>query len=333
MYKKIVLKFIFFSFLCFLIIKSFAIYAYPYVQSPLKTSWQTKSKMSKNFKKYYNNYVIIGSSRALALNPRRIEDKTEMKFLNLSIASAKIPYVYYTLQRLIKSGAKIDGIYIDIPASNNMKASLKGVFGEKSFLSYEEVLDLSLYYPNAIEYYEQTRTFGKNYVDENLYKIFKDYIKYNLGKNENRSFSKKLIKKRGHRIFGDGKCTKEQALKYRKIVFEITQRAVLATQKQYLRRIINLLEKEKINFKFFFSAYPSESKKIFNLGIGNYIDLLELIPKEHRKDRVLILDESLFNDGSHVNLEGSKKFTDYFIQEVLEVDLNEQYETFLIKYD
>lgn len=333
MYKKIIFRFTIFSIILFATLKLVAIYTFEYAPNYMATIWKLKSNISKNYDNSLPLNIIIGSSRTLSLNPKKIEILSNEKFINLSVPSAQIPYVYYTLKRIIDRKVKINSIYIDIPASNNMGYRESGGAFNQNFIRYfitkNELSEYKKYNKYSLESYKNTRKFGKEYVNKDLGFLIKGYI---FKRNKNELDKNRLVKDLGYTLMGDPKrkSNKEESLKYRKIVFQVASRKVPEIQKIYLKKIIQLLSNSNVKYKFFFSPYPTVSTKLDNLGLGNYIELLRIIPRNNIDLKSLLLDEKFFIDGSHPNLKGSDINNRYFVQEILGKDLNEHFNLFVV---
>jgi hypothetical protein len=306
----------------------------------MKTIWNLKSEWSLKFSNEYPKNIIIGSSRTLALNPNIIYKSTHKKFLNLSLPSAQIPYVYYTIKRLFDSNIKIKTIYIDIPASNNMHNGelLKGAFNQnfiRYFLTKNELKEYSIYNKYALEHYNNTRFYGKDFVNKDLSKLLIGNMRNIVGGDKNLQDIETLTNNYGYALIGNKNrsSNNKEAIKYREIVNTKTNRFNIPTiQLIYMENLLTLLKKNNnIKYKFFFSPYPNISSNYDNLGMGNYIKLLSMIPKENIHTNILLLDSKYFSDGSHPNLKGSTIFNEYFIQEVLGIPLKKPFDLFYLK--
>lgn len=313
------------------LLKLFTINIFEFIPNKMATNWKLKSSISSNYSDKLPKNIIIGSSRTLALHPTKIKSLAKKEFINLSVPSAEISYVYYTLKRIIDKNIKINSVYIEIPASNNMSSGFNDHF-IRNFVSKDELQEYSKYNEHSLDRYHNTRKYSKDYVNKDLNFFVKGLIKYTILDHSNDLYNNKLLKNGGYTLIGDPKrkASTKEALSYRRIVEKVTASSVPTAKKVYLKKILNLLSKHDISYKFFFSPYPKASKQIKNLGLGNYVKLLYTIPNNNINTNVLILNDDLFIDGSHANLKGSEMFNKYFVQNILGIDLKKKFSTYEI---
>ncbi len=289
-------------------------------QDPEKIVWDLKKSWAEQSHKL--DYVIIGSSRSLALDPSVIEKNTKLTGLNFSAGGAQLPYVYYQLQRLIKHST-IKHVYIElVPAQlTTSEYSLKMAFGERFIRYYaddEIIAELSQVFPEVTHFYREL-----SFIQRNSYPLTYMYDKLKVWhQGLGTDYIEGWIKTHhGAYIFGPPAFPMEQ----RTFAFDVPKNLrsfdnpISPVSEFYFDRLLELLEAKQIATTFFFSPISEDRVASLQQTDHEYFNTQKLIFKMQQKglQGQIVYPSKWFSDGFHLNYPGSLKFSEDFAECVI----------------
>ena len=197
--------------------------------------WNFKTNIIDNYEYYNYENIIIGSSRAFALDPRRVETLTGKSYINLSTGGSEVTYVYYALKRILDKGVNIKNVYINIPPNNNIKTSLDTSYGERFirwFVTKREASELDKYKKGTLDKYNNTRFLGDEYIYSDFFDLFKKIKMYILTNVTYTNMTNTLKESKGFFVTGKNDeldfkkvnktCAVKSLLKYRLKIKDLT---------------------------------------------------------------------------------------------------------------
>ncbi|MBP3952649.1 DUF1574 family protein [Bacillus suaedae] len=300
-----------------------------------RATWKAKSSMIDNINTYSYDYLIIGTSRTLALNPSYLSRNYNTETVNLSVGGATAPSVYFFVERLLEQDIKPKKIYIELNPMNltSHDTNVQTTLGER-FIRFvakkDEAIDLSTYDSSALEKYRRINSFPFN---DYFYKDNGTLIEGIRRRLNNRLSDGQMIEKlkdnKGFFLFGkdtldfseiNNQINTADAIHYGEYIHTYTTQEIPVLTQVYFKRLLEKLESSNIDYHFFFSPMPQGRKMIENLSFGKMTELYNQIDKDKITSSVLLLDEKYFSDPSHVNYRGSIKYNDYFNQCIVTAD-------------
>jgi len=295
-----------------------------YVHMPERAMWLAKSRMIDNYRYKDSDVIIIGSSRAMAINPERLQQQYNVNAINFSVGGATTPSTYFLIKRLLNNNSKIRKVYLEFAPINmsNKDTGLDASLGE-NFLRHvatkEEAEELDANLPGALDMYRKIHTFPfTKYVNMKDISLLEGVlIRWRTGKSDD-GVAKKLIAQKGWFLYSGSISSDDQknssleikANEYYKMTDKYTETIPTVTG-EYFSKTIRLLNERKVDYAFFFSPIPNVAKQYNNLAFGRTYNLFKNA-SSNVNDAVPVFPNKLFSDPSHVNSEGSIYFTSFF---------------------
>jgi len=294
-----------------------------YVCDVDRATWITKAKMIDQLDDTYHGDIILGTSKALALNPQYLNQKYGIDIINLSAGGANPPTIYFFLKRLLNNNVKPHKIYIEISPENlKNDTDINNALGERylRFLAnYNEAVELDEYYPVSLQKYKRMHTFP--YPDYFCKKwstlLLGSYKRFSTGFSDSKIYNA-LESNGGFYIFGKETIdfssidisTDEKHIKDFEKNYDMNDVPYISVSEIYLDKIITLLEENHIDYSFFFSPFPKsrDPQKIFGRSESFY----QKISPNRIDKQLLFLDDEYFVDQAHLNYKGSILYNEYF---------------------
>ncbi|MFC4322598.1 DUF1574 family protein [Litchfieldia salsa] len=292
-----------------------------------RATWEAKDRMIDNIHDYNYDYLILGTSRTLALNPLYLEEKYQTKTINLSVGGATAPSTYYFLERLLEKKIKPKKIYIELNPMNmsSFDTDVNTTLGER-FIRFvaekDEIRELANYEEAALTKYKNIHSFPFNdyfyktnkMMIDGMFKRFDDKI-------SDDKMTQTLLTNKGFFLFGkdtldfseiNRTIRRQDSINYGNFISKYTQEEVPLLTKIYFEKLLSTLENSNIDYYFFFSPMPEGRAVIEDLSFGKMSELYNQIDPDKISSSILLLDEQYFSDPSHVNYYGSIIYNDYF---------------------
>ena len=303
---------------------------------------ETKKKWvnTQSFSEF--DYIIIGSSKTLAINPKIIEDNIGLKGINLSMGGCNIICEYYTLKNIIKNNIKVPKLYINIIPEQLSKYSIYSYrkYGQKYLRYYfneNEAKEINNYLPNFYDFYTEVNKINYRINSDSFYIKsmlieFEYLIKY--GKTASKLLYSELNKTKGfylfsEPVFSDKVNTEFNSNNYININHKLNENLPEVSE-LYFNKLLELLKNNSIDYKFFFSPFQVHMAEYSNLSFSKSMKLFGSLDNKLIK-HVLLQDKQYFVDESHLNYSGSLVYNDWFINRVLVNNGNKTYKEYLLK--
>jgi hypothetical protein len=317
-----------------------------YVHMPERALWLAKSRMVEGYRYRTGDVVIIGSSRAMAINPERLRKQYNLRAINFSVGGATTPSTYFFLKRVLKNNPGIKKVYLEFAPMNMTKkdTGLEASLGE-NFIRYsataEEALELDKDLPGALAMYHAIHSFPfarfANMKDMSLLEGV--VVRWRTGNTDTKLIDNiaadggyflypvKFAPLLGSRTTAFDREADEG---YKKLS-EYTKTLPPVTAVYYYK-IIKLMEEKNIECNIFFSPVYNAQFKYDHLAFGATYQLFKST-NGIVNDNIPVLGMECFSEPSHVNYKGSEKFTDYFNKCVIngECDGNSTARLFAVK--
>ncbi|MDD2898188.1 MAG: hypothetical protein PHI31_05690 [Desulfuromonadaceae bacterium] len=293
---------------------------------PERTMWLAKAKMIDSYKYRDGDVVIIGSSRAMALNPEFIQSRFGTSAINFSVGGATTPSTYFFIKRILANNPGIKKVYLEFAPINmsSKDTGLSASLGE-NFIRYvatkEEVEELELDLPGALELYRSIHMFPfSKYINmKDLSLLESIVIRWRTGKS-NEAERRQIIDRKGFLLYPSLNSDNEsqnslfdkRANEYYAKIDKLTEKLPSVTA-VYLRKMLTLLNSRKVEYVIFFSPVPHVGSLYKHLAFGETFELFKQY-SSHINDRILIYDNKYFSEPSHVNKNGSDLFTGFFYE-------------------
>lgn len=315
--------------IAFLLINVFRYYAENYSFDLERIIW-LKKKDWQNTKKLSNyDYVVIGSSKTLAVNPQQIYNTTKMNGINFSVGGATILYHYYTIKNLIENNKneKLPFFYINlIPYQLSEKSMLNNYLFNRKFIKFyskkEDALEINKYINDFYSDYKAITNI--NYQMYSYYTLLKNiYIDlkyyYNFNSSASKLLNLELEKSNGFYLFAEPIFSHKVNNQNGSFHNHNTQLNDELPDVSYIyfNKLITLLERNNLKYKFFFSPYNERQKEFEQLNFANSLKLFKNINSKNIQNKVLLLKRKCFVDPQHLNFNCSKTYNDWFINKVL----------------
>lgn len=296
-----------------------------YVYMPERALWLAKARMIKEYKYSDGDVVIIGSSRAMAINPEQLRKQYNVNAVNFSVGGATTPSTYFFLKRILKSNPNIKKVFLEFAPINMSRkdTDLEASLGE-NFIRYvasvEEAAELEMDLPGALPKHESIHSFPYskfiNMKDVSLLEGL--VIRWRTGKTDLGTIQN-IVSKRGFFLYPEkftfssddqNNAFDRQADDGYKSLADFTRKIPPVTG-IYYNKIVELLKEKNINGVIFFSPMYGKGLNYYNLGMGETYALFKS-SSSVVNDNILVLEKEYFAEPSHVNKNGSEKFTDFF---------------------
>jgi len=257
---------------------------------------RSKFQFLRSYENQFVDYVFLGSSRVEnAIIPNQIENLTGKKAVNFGFQAAKLKDVLFLLKMLKEYNIKYDKVLIQVDYIFNLED------GYSNILEY-----------NSVPFYkdsENVKAHFSSFDNENHYFYNFPFLRYALydQKNGVRELISNLFlkKKIYHEQKGFMKIeghTKDS---------QITLPNKIINENIYLNEIILFLKTNDFNVVFYTAPFRNNTKNL------DYIDKLNKKIPNLFDFSTSLQDETLFNDGSHLNYNGAVFFTEILTQKIL----------------
>jgi len=288
--------------------------------------WDMKTNLISSINPNNYDYIIVGSSKTLALNPEYILNKTDLKGINLSVPGATILYHYYAIKRLIEENSTLPKIFINLVPYQLEKEAMEETYtGNKKlcrwFIKDKEALEVNKYIQSF--YNDCKKIKNKTFImysDSSLLRSLNTEISYFIKhrKTATNLLKHELNNNKGFYLVGEelvfSNKVKHIHNKFSNKNVLLAKNGVSPTSKIYFNKLMKLLKENKVEYTFFFSPFYSEQAKFTNLDFGQSIYLFNQIDNKSIMKNVLLLDGINFTDGQHLNHKGSIIYNDWFIK-------------------
>ncbi len=306
----------------------FALYSYVYI--PDRALWKSKGEMIDKYKYKDGDIIIVGSSRAMAINPVQLHQKYHVRAYNFSVGGATTPSTYFFVKRILDENPGARKLYIELTPINMtyQDTSLNASLGE-NFLRYvatsEEASELDTAFPGAMEKYKRIHRFPfEDYVNiKDISLLEKTLIRLRSGVSDN-SYMSQITVCDGFLLYPEKNIfTTEQNRIFEKKADDYYQKICRYTESLppvtglYFNKLVDLLAKRKVDYVFFFSPIPNIRKKYNHLAFGETYKLFQKVENKVN-DKVLLMDNKFFSEPSHVNSFGSSQYTEFFYMCVMD---------------
>lgn len=308
----------------------FRIIGHQYMYDNERATWQAKSEMIDTLKPADYDAIIIGTSRGLAVNPEYFKEHYDLDVINLSAGGANAVSIYYFLERILEHG-KPNKLLIELNPStlSSIDSLIDTTLGER-FIRFvatkEEVAELAIYNPSAQTKYNNIRRFPyAEWFNKNILTLIEGIrFRQDTGMND-RDMIDLLKANGGFFLFGwhtyqfneiNRVVPDHEVAGYSQFVADHTHEIPELTT-IYFAKLLDKLEETDIDYQFFFAPMPLGRAEFTNLGFGKMTEVFGRIDPEHIHPEIMLLDEQLFSDASHVNYQGSIQFNQFIYERVL----------------
>ena len=312
----------------FSIVYFFRIAAQNYFFDMERIIWTTKTNLTNSINPNNYDYIIVGSSKTLALNPEYISKKTDLKGINLSVGGATILYHYYTIKRLIDRNQTLPKIFINLVPNQFDHNSMENTYFYNQklcrwFIDDDEAQEVNKYISsfyndcqiikdNKFIMYSDLSLLRSLYTDIRYYRRYgdtaTDLLKYELNNNK------------GFYLFGEEPVFSHK-VKYAHNTFlntnkSLSKNGIHSSSKIYFNKLLKLLKENNINYTFFFSPFYTEQSEYVDLDFGESMYLFNQIDNKNIIKNVLLLGGINFTDSQHLNYKGSAIYNDWFVENI-----------------
>lgn len=296
-----------------------------YIHIPERSIWQAKAEMIENYTYKQDDIVVIGSSRALAINPEQLRQRNQVNAYNFSVTGATTPSTYFFLKRILRNNTGIEKVYLEFSPMNltHQDTALDASLGE-NFVRYvateDEAAELDADMPGALKKYREIHNFPyNNFVNIKDMSLLEGVlIRWRTGKTDQKE-KRNLQRHKGYFPYADIDMSSHKNItSFNDKIDLYYKRSTLLTDQLppvtaiYFDKIVNLLNTRRIDYIIFFAPVQVKSLNYKNMGMGATYQLIRKAGKNHINDNVPLFDNSFFHDPSHVSAKGSEIFTTFF---------------------
>jgi hypothetical protein len=305
-----------------------------YAHVPERAMWLAKARMINSYRLKDGDILIMGSSRAMAISPERLQKQFNVNAVNFSVGGATTPSTYFFLKRALNNNPGIRKVYLEFAPINmsSKDTGLDASLGE-NFLRYvatkEEAIELNTDLPGSLDMYSSIHTFPfAKYINMKDISLLESVlIRWRTGKSDD-AVARQIIERKGCLLYPGIKISSEsqnsafekKATEYYNRIDKYTEKLPSVTE-VYFKKIIRLLNDRNVEYVLFFSPVPHAGMQYKHLAFGKTYDLFKTAMR-NIKDRILICDNAYFSEPSHVNAEGSDLFSSYFYDCIISSQCN-----------
>lgn len=308
----------------------FRMIAHQYVYDNERATWHAKEEMMDTLEPADYDAIILGTSRGLAVNPDYFKSNYDLDIINLSAGGANAVSIYYFLERILERG-KPNKLLIELNPStlSSIDSLIETTLGER-FIRFvateEEVADLASYDGAAQTKYNNIKRFPfPEFFNKNIRTLIEG-IRFRQDTDMNDQDMIDLMKNNGgYFIFGwptyrfqeiNRIVPNHEVAGYSQYVQDHTDEIPELTN-IYFDKLLDKLNDTGIDYQFFFAPMPRGRAKFENLAFGEMTSLFGKVEPNRIHPEILLLEERLFSDASHVNYEGSIEFNHFIHERVL----------------
>jgi len=305
-----------------------------YAHMPERAMWLAKARMIDSYRYKDGDVLIMGSSRAMAISPERLQKQFNVNAVNFSVGGATTPSTYFFLKRALNNNPGIKKVYLEFAPINmsSKDTGLDASLGE-NFLRYvatkEEAEELDADLPETLDMFRSIRTFPfTKYINMKDISLFESVlIRWRTGKNDD-AVARQIIESKGCLLYPGTKISNEaqnrafekKANEYYEKIDNYTETLPPVTG-VYFKKIIRLLNDRNVEYVLFFSPAPHAGMQYKHLAFGKTYELFKNA-SPNIIDRILIFGNQYFSEPSHVNSEGSDLFTSFFYECIMNSQCN-----------
>lgn len=295
-----------------------------YSHMPERAMWLAKARMIDSYRYKPGDVVIIGSSRAMALNPGQLRKQYGVTAVNFSVGGATTPSTYFFLKRILRNNPGIREVYLEFAPINmsTKDTSLDASLGE-NFIRYvaseEESEELDADLPGAADMYRAIHAFPfLKYVNMKDMSLLESVlVRWRTGKNDD-EVARGIVERRGFLLYPGTKISSEaqqrafekRAHEYYGVIDGYTKELPSVTS-IYFDKIIRLLNDRNITYHLFFSPVPYAGLQHTHIAFGKTYTMFKAVSKRIT-NHIPVFENEYFSEPSHVDRDGSALFTSFF---------------------
>lgn len=297
-----------------------------YAHMPERAMWLAKARMIDSYRYKDADVVILGSSRAMAINPEQLQKQFATHSINFSVGGATTPSTYFFLKRILNNNPGIKKVYLEFAPINmsSKDTGLDASLGE-NFLRYvateKEAEELAVDLPGALDMYRSIHVFPfTKYINMKDISLFESVvIRWRTGKSDD-GVALQIIERKGNLLYPGSKNTnvaqnrafETKADDYFNKINKYTEKLPSVTG-IYFNKIIKLLIDRKVEYVLFFSPIPRVGMQYKHMAFGKTYDIFKDV-SSCTNDNILVFENKYFSEPSHVNSDGSELFTRFFYE-------------------